>query len=116
VVVLWLAVLNAVFGAFLVPLRVGTTVLPVALLFASIGNYALGSAGGRVLGRRLGAAGPALVWLVLSLTFGSRRREGDLIIPSGWVGVSFLVVGAVASAVAYGLAVPAATPGPLSGR
>ncbi len=115
--VLWLAVLNALYGAFLVPLRLGTTHIPVCLVFASAGTFALGAAGGRVVGRRWGAAVPGAAWLALALVLGSSRREGDLVIPGGWVGVTYLVVGAVAAAAAYGQTYGiAATPGPPSGR
>ncbi len=101
---IWLALLNAVYGAFLVPLRIGATHLPVALLLASAGNYGVGLAGGRVLRRPAGAAIPGLLWLVVAFLLGTSRREGDLVIPGDWVGVAFLVVGAVASAVAFGRA------------
>lgn len=98
----WLSVLNAVYGAFLVPLRWGTVPVPVCLLSASLGNFALGRAGGRVLGRRTGAAVPGVLWLAVALTLGSSRREGDLVVPGDWVGVAFLAVGAVAAAAAFG--------------
>ena len=98
--VLLLAVLLALWGAFLVPLRVGTVLLPVSWLVAAAGNAALGWAGGRLLGRP-GAAGPGIVWVVIALTLGSRRAEGDLIVPGSTAGLVFLLVGAVASAAAY---------------
>lgn len=102
--VLLLAVLLAVWGAFLVPLRLGGYPLPVSWLVAGAGNLALGRAGGQLLGRP-GALGPGLLWLAVALTLGSSRPEGDLIVPGSVVGLVFLLVGGVASAVAY-----AATP------
>ena len=102
--VLLLALLLAVWGSFLVPLRIGTVPVPVSWLIAVVGNGLLGWVGGRLLGR-LGAAGPGVVWLAVALTFGSQRAEGDLVVPGTAVGLVFLVAGAVASAVAYG-AVP----------
>ena len=101
--VLVLALLLAVWGAFLVPLRWGTVVLPLSWLVAVTGNLLLGRAGARLLGRP-GAIGPGIVWIVVALTFGSKRSEGDLIIPGTTPGLVFLLAGAVASAVAYGLA------------
>lgn len=101
--VLVLAVLLALWGAFLVPLRYGTLLLPVSWVVAVVGNLALGWAGARLLGRR-GALGPGLVWIALALTLGTRRGEGDLVIPGTTAGLVFLLVGAVASAVAYGAA------------
>ena len=102
--VLLLALLLAVWGAFLVPLRIGTVPVPVSWVIAVVGNGLLGWVGGRLLGR-LGAAGPGIVWLVVALTFGTQRAEGDLVVPGTTTGLVFLVSGAVASAVAYG-AVP----------
>jgi fatty acid desaturase len=102
--VLVLAALLALWGGFLVPLRYGTTPVPVSWLIAVVGNGALGWVGGRLLGRR-GAIGPGLVWLVVALMLGTQRAEGDLIVPGTVVGLVFLLSGAVTSAVAYG-AVP----------
>ena len=101
--VLVLALLLAVWGAFLVPLRWGTVLLPVAVLVAVVGNFLLGRAGGRLLGRP-GALGPGLIWLGIALTAGSRRAEGDLIVPGTLPGLAFLLLGAVSAAVAYGAA------------
>lgn len=102
--VLLLALLLAVWGAFLVPLRIGTVPVPVSWVIAVAGNGLLGWVGGRLLGRA-GAAGPGVVWLAVALAFGTKRAEGDLVVPGTAVGLVFLVAGAIASAVAYG-AVP----------
>ena len=106
--VLVLAVLLALWGAFLVPLRVGSTLAPVSWLVAAVGNVALGRYGGHLLGRP-GALVPGLVWLGIALTLGTRRGEGDLVVPGTLPGLVFLLVGAVASAVAYGASPRAAT-------
>ena len=108
--VLVLAVLLAVWGAFLVPLRIGGTAVPVCWAVAVVGNGLLGWYGGQLLGR-LGAAGPGVLWLVVALTLGSKRGEGDLIVPGSTTGLVFLLVGAVASAVAYGATSPGAPTG-----
>lgn len=99
--VLVLALLLALWGAFLVPLRLGTVPVPVAVLVALVGNAALGWCGGRLYGR-LGAAGPGLVWLGVALSLSTQRREGDLVVPGSTTGLLFLLVGAVTSAVAFG--------------
>jgi hypothetical protein len=104
-----LAALLAVWGAFLVPLRFGTTPLPLSWIVAIGGNLLLGFAGGRLLGRP-GAIGPGLVWLAIALTLGTKRAEGDLIVPGSTPGLVFLLVGAVASAVAWGAAPRTASP------
>lgn len=108
--VLVLAVLLALWGAFLVPLRFGATPLPVSWFIALGGNLALGVAGGRLLGRP-GALVPGLLWLAIALTLGTKRGEGDLVVPGTTMGLVFLLVGAVAAAVAYGVASPGARTG-----
>lgn len=102
--VLLLSLLLAVWGSFLVPFRVGGTLVPVSWAVAVAGNLALGVAGARLVGRT-GALVPGLLWLAVAFTLGSKRAEGDLIVPGSTVGLVFLLLGAVASAVAYGTAV-----------
>jgi hypothetical protein len=101
--VLVLTVQFALWGAFLVPFRVGATLVPVSWLIAVAGNVAVGLAGARLAGR-IGAAIPALLWLGLAFTLGARRAEGDLIVVGSVTGLGFLVAGALTSAVMYGLA------------
>ena len=100
--VLLLSVVLAVWSAFFVPLRVGAVPLPLAHVAVVAGNLALGLAGGRLLGRT-GAAPPGIVWLTVALSFGSKRAEGDLVVPGTLPGVAYLAVGTVAAVVAYGL-------------
>lgn len=101
--VLVLTVQFALWGAFLVPFRIDGTSVPVSWLIAVAGNVAVGRAGARLAGK-LGAAVPALLWLGLAFTLGSRRSEGDLVVQGSAIGLGFLVVGALTSAVMYGLA------------
>ena len=105
-----LTVLLALWGAFLVPFRVGGTLVPVSWVLAVVGNVALGRAGGR-LGGTTGAVVPGVVWLGFALVLSSQRSEGDLVVPGTAVGVGFLLTGAVASAVAFGSAVLRTRPG-----
>ncbi len=108
--VLVLTVLLAVWGAFLVPLRVGEHLVPVCWAIAVVGNGLLGTCGGRLLGR-LGAGLTGVLWMAIALTLGSKRGEGDLVVPGTTAGLGFLLAGAVASAVAYGLTSPGAPTG-----
>ena len=98
--VLVLTVELAGWGAFLVPFRVGGSLVPVSWLIVLVGNVAVGYAGGRLAGKT-GALVPGLLWLVLAFTLGSTRAEGDLVVPGSTVGMGFLLVGTLASAVAY---------------
>jgi hypothetical protein len=100
VVALGLAGFSALFEAFLAPLRVGETRVPVALVAAVVGNVGLVWFTTFTTGRRLAAAGPALVWVAVMFAAASRTTEGDLILTSNnWIATSTLVVGSVAWAV-----------------
>jgi len=108
--VLVLTVQFTLWGAFLVPFRIGGTPVPVSWLIAVAGNIAVGAAGGRLAGR-LGAAIPAVVWLGLAFTLGARRPEGDLVVQGTAIGLGFLVAGALTGAVMCGLAAGRPTSG-----
>lgn len=112
VLVVVLTVLEAVWAAFLVPLRVGGVLVPVSLVLAGPVTALLGRWGGRLLGRP-GAAGVGAAWLLVALLAGSRRSEGDLVVPGGGgtlgtLGLLFLVVGAIGAAAGLGLTPPRA--------
>jgi hypothetical protein len=102
--VLLLTVLLALWGAFLVPFRVGSTLVPVSLVIAVVGNVLVGRAASRLAGSS-GALATGGVWLALVLLLSTRRAEGDVVVPGSTVGMGFLLAGALASAVAYGAAV-----------
>ena len=108
--VLLLTVQLAVWGAFLVPLRVGGVPVPLGLLLA-LATVPLCRAGGRVLGHRGGAVGPALVWLGTASALSSQRREGDLVVIGGALGLGFLLLGALGAAFSVGVWRPAPSAG-----
>ncbi len=96
----------AVWGAFLVPLRVADVPVPVGLLLA-LATAPLCVAGGRLLGGRLGAAVPMVLWTVIALALSTRRREGDLVVTGGALGLAYLALGLLAAAVVVGAWRPA---------
>lgn len=98
---------------FLVGARPFGDPLPLSALLAAAANPALCYAGGRVLGRPLGAVLPGLVWFGLVITLGVARPEGDLVVNAGLRGNSLLAVGAVGVVIG---AVLGATPGGRTGR
>ena len=101
--VLVLALLTGLWGAFLVPLRVGGVALPLSVLVAGVGNAVLCRAGGRLFGR-LGAGLPGLLWFGVVVLLQTRRPEGDVVVPATVTGLLFLVVGSLTAAVTVGLA------------
>lgn len=113
--VLLLTLLLALWGAFLVPLRVGGAAVPVGVLVA-LTNVPLCRAGGNLLGRRAGAAGPLVLWSAVAFVLATQRREGDLVITGSGRGLAFLLVGLLSAAVATGAWRPAAAPGAVPER
>lgn len=100
---LWFTVLLSVWAAFLVPLRAGS--VPVPAWIAPLGLMVwLGWTAARRVGL-WGALGPALTWLTLTwLVLGSRRGEGDLVIPGTALGYAYLFGGFVPWLVVVALA------------
>lgn len=98
------AVLAAALELFLVPLRDGSTLAPVSVLFAAVSNIVLPRLGRSFADRTGAMVAPFLAWLVpmvlLALT---ARPEGDVIIPGGggeqWVYYLALLAGGVAGMV-----------------
>lgn len=101
-VVLLLSGLLCVWGAFLLPLRLGGVPLPVGIVLAAA-TVPLGVAGGRLLGSRVGAVLPGLLWLGMALQLASLRREGDLVVLGDLRGLAFLGVGTVGALLAVGV-------------
>jgi hypothetical protein len=105
------AIVAAALELFLVPLRDGTAMVPVSVLFAAVGNVALPRLG-RAFADRTGAmVAPFVAWLVpmvlLALT---ARPEGDVVIPGGgdeqWVYYLALLAGGIAGMVTVAVGAP----------
>jgi hypothetical protein len=103
-VAVWLALVEV----FWLPLRVGGILLPLSVPAAVIGNLLLVGTAMKLTRWRLVAVLPAVVWLVVVVAGMVRRPEGDLVISGrgalGSVGLAFLLLGALAAAVAVGRA------------
>lgn len=82
--------------------------LPVGLVAVLAVNAAVFLGGARALGRRLGAAAPALGWFVAVLLLSSRRPEGDLVLPADAGSYAYLLLGTIVAGLAVGL--PAGQP------
>jgi hypothetical protein len=98
------AILAAGLELFLVPLRDGTAMAPVSVLFAAVTNVGLPRLGREFADRTGAMVAPFLAWLapmvLLALT---PRPEGDVIIPGGgneqWVYYLALLAGGIAGMV-----------------
>ena len=109
--VLVLAVLASLWGAFLIPLRVLDVPVPVSVVIALGANAALCTVGGRLYGR-WGAGVPGLIWFAVAVALQTRRPEGDLVVPGTWTGLAFLVLGSMGAAIAVGLTPSRRAPSP----
>jgi hypothetical protein len=113
IVAVALAVVVAIYGAFLTPYRVGTTLVPVSLLIGIVGNFASIWLAYRVTGRKLLSLLPGAVWIVLTFLASTKTREGDLLlISSDWVASAYLLAGPLGIVIAaYVLFRPRQSPG-----
>jgi hypothetical protein len=109
VIAVGLAVVSAVWEAFLTPLAWHWTSgghghavrLPVALVCAVVGNAALAWFSRAVTGKTLAVLAPFAAWTVPMVVAAGRTREGDLVLTSNnWVGLVTMFVGALSFAVA----------------
>ncbi len=100
VVALAMAFLVALYGAFLTPFRIGTTLVPIALLIAAGGIVGVVWFTYQVTNHRVLAMLPCVVWVAASFPAAIRTHDGDLILTSdNWVASSYLLVGPAAIAV-----------------
>lgn len=98
-VAVWGAVLLGLVGAFLTPLRLGNTLVPVSILLAIVGNAALIWFAYRVTESKLLGLLPGVVWLAVTVLGVERTTEGDLVL-TNWVATVYLYAGAITVGVA----------------
>jgi len=93
----------AFWTALLVPLRLGTVLVPVSIVLA-IATTAAAPIALRYAGLPLAARMPPLiVWFIVIVALGAGRPEGDRPLPAGdlaWVSYGVMLGGAVAGAIA----------------
>jgi hypothetical protein len=105
------AALAALLELLLVPLRIGTTLVPVTVLFALAGNVAFPRLAHVLIASPAAALAPFLAWLapmlILSMT---PRPAGDVLVRGGggeqWVFYGVLLGGAVAGTATVVLSAP----------
>lgn len=104
------AVLAAVLEALLVPVYLGSTPIPVAVVLALASNIAFPRLGYRLVPRALAAVAPFGCWLVVIFVFGIvARPEGDVIMPGGslqWTSYGVMLGGALAGTLSVVFALP----------
>ncbi len=74
------SVLSAVIEVTLVPLRHGTTVVPITVVLAAIGNCAIPTLSRRAVPVAGAAIAPAVAWVLTVIVLSSARPEGDVLL------------------------------------
>ena len=88
------AVLAALITLFLVPLRVGTVIAPVAVLLALAVNVALPRLARALVESTAATLLPFACWLIVVVLVGVMTRpEGDVVLPGGGGGQEFVAYG-----------------------
>ena len=101
VMLTFLSALLGVFGAFLVPWDPAPGV-SVGVVLAVVGNYLVSRRARGLTRTAVPAAAPAVAWLAVVMTLASGRSEGDLVLTGSAPSLAFIVLGALAAAVALG--------------
>jgi Family of unknown function (DUF6113) len=97
------SVLSAVIEVELVPVRVGSTVVPVSVALAVLGNICVPVLSRRAVPTTLAAVLPAVAWVATVLVLSQARPEGDVLLvgsaPLVYVTYALLGVGIVTAMV-----------------
>jgi hypothetical protein len=93
-----LGLVLGIFGSFEYSWEIGD--VPVAAVLLSVLNLVVFRAAGWAMESKLGAAVPALPWLVILFVLAGRRPEGDLVVTGTAPGSVYMVGGAIAAVVA----------------
>jgi len=96
-------VLSAALEVLLVPLYIGSTPIPVSVVFAVVGNVALVRLARTVVSSSRLVVLPVVGWMVVILAASVSTDEGDVLLPAGpsqWISYGLLFGGAIAGLVA----------------
>lgn len=110
------AMLAAAIESLLVPLYLGSVLIPVAVVFAIVSNVALPRMAGRLVPRPVAVLLPFAAWLLVIVVFGVLARpEGDVILPGGsgalhYVSYGVMLGGALAGTITVVVTAPQRRP------
>lgn len=89
--------LSALLEILLVPLRVGTVLVPIAVVLAVASNIVIPWLSSGLTTAAFGAAPPVVLWIVTAFLLSTSRPEGDVLLPGGtnvqWVSYGVLFGG-----------------------
>ena len=88
--------LSAVLEALLVPIYVGSVVIPVAVVLALAGNVVLPRLARSLVPSTAAALAPFGAWLIVMVVFGVLARpEGDVVLPGSPTSAALVTYGAL---------------------
>jgi hypothetical protein len=89
--------LTALVEILLVPLRMGSTLVPLAVVLAVAGNIVIPWLSSQLTSAAFGAAPPVVAWILTAFLLSTSRPEGDVLLPGGssvqWVSYGVLFGG-----------------------
>ena len=97
-----LGVLTAIFEVMFVPIRIGTVLVPVAVVLAIGTNILLPYLSHQLANSVPAALPPVIAWIVSVAALSSTRPEGDVLLPGGG-GVQFVSYGVLLGGLLAGL-------------
>ncbi len=74
---------TAAFEVLLIPLRIGSSLAPIAVLLAVVTNIALPRLSRVLTGTTAGAVPPVIGWIVTVAALAVQTSEGDVLLPGG---------------------------------
>jgi hypothetical protein len=104
VVLVACAGLSAILETMLVPYRIGTVIVPVAIVGAVLSNSVLPVLAWRTRRSVPAAALPFGVWVITVLFLSQSRPEGDVLLPGGKSGITYVSYGLLVAGFVAGLA------------
>lgn len=102
-----LGALSAAFDVLLVPSRIGSTLVPIAVVLAVAGNILLPTLAASFTRTAAGSVAPVVSWIVVLATLASARPEGDVLLPGSgtvqYVSYGVMVGGLLSGLVTLGV-------------
>jgi hypothetical protein len=88
-----IAVASQVLAGFLVPLRLGSTYVPISWVIVVVGVFAAFWVARVGAGSGLALLPPVLAWFYTLYLLTTATAAGDLVVPGTWVGYGMLLLG-----------------------
>ncbi|MGI8882264.1 MAG: DUF6113 family protein [Jatrophihabitans sp.] len=98
------AALSGLLEAMLVPVRAGTVIVPVSVVLAVLTNVGLPVLAWWAARATVAAVLPFAAWVVVVLLLSQSRPEGDVLLPGGKTGLTYVSYGLLLAGFISGIA------------